>query len=304
MRKRIDITGDKYGMLHVLEETEPIFHKSGKKIRQYLCRCECGNRVVVRMNNLRTGNTTSCGCYNKKILKEKVFQDLSGLKFGRLTVSKRHESVNWTRYWFCLCECGNEVRVMASDLKSGHTKSCGCLQKEKASWSHGVYLKGKKFGRLTVIEEAGVKKRKRLWECICECGNTTILSTNALNRGNTKSCGCYALEMRGDKHPRYDPTITDAERENNRYRTGGVNPETWRKKVFERDNYTCVLCGQYGGRLNAHHLNGWNWFPKGRFDVENGVTLCEPCHKGFHKEYLNGNNTKEQFEEYKKKVLA
>lgn len=70
------------------------------------------------------------------------FEDLTGKKFGKLTVIKRVENhvqpsgASYTR-WLCKCECGNEVTVRTSDLTRGHTKSCGCLQKEKVT-THGL----------------------------------------------------------------------------------------------------------------------------------------------------------------------
>lgn len=67
--------------------------------------------------------------------------DLSGMNFGRLAVMKRHGTNKHKKAtWLCLCECGNEAVVITSKLRSGHTKSCGCLQKErtsKASIGHG-----------------------------------------------------------------------------------------------------------------------------------------------------------------------
>lgn len=60
-----------------------------------------------------------------------IFIDLTGQKFGRLTVIKRVGNTKWgTALWLCQCECGNENVVKTSDLKSGHTKSCGCSRKE------------------------------------------------------------------------------------------------------------------------------------------------------------------------------
>lgn len=55
----------------------------------------------------------------------------------------------------------------------------------------------------------------------------------------------------------------------------------WRKKVFEKDNYTCQKCGAKGNKvyLTAHHKKSWTHFPKLRFIVSNGETLCEDCHK-------------------------
>ena len=73
----------------------------------------------------------------------------------------------------------------------------------------------------------------------------------------------------------------------------------WYKKVFIRDNYTCKHCGKRGkGNLNAHHLESYSDNEELRYNIDNGITLCEKCHKNFHKIYGYGNNTKEQFYEY------
>lgn len=61
------------------------------------------------------------------------FQDLTGQKFGRLTVLKRVENRGKTTYWECQCECGTIKEVWAGDLRTGkQVKSCGCLQKAAA----------------------------------------------------------------------------------------------------------------------------------------------------------------------------
>lgn len=69
-------------------------------------------------------------------------ENLIGKKFGRLRVVGDGTHENWIHKWECLCDCGNKVYVATSKLKSGHTQSCGCLQKErtsKASLIHGKY---------------------------------------------------------------------------------------------------------------------------------------------------------------------
>lgn len=59
--------------------------------------------------------------------------DLTGQRFGRLTVIKFAETKNHTLYWKCKCDCGNIKIIAGNDLKSKKIKSCGCLRKEKAS---------------------------------------------------------------------------------------------------------------------------------------------------------------------------
>ena len=77
----------------------------------------------------------------------------------------------------------------------------------------------------------------------------------------------------------------------------------WRLKVYSRDNFTCVKCGKKRDSktmINAHHLESFKTNVEKRYDVNNGVTLCEQCHINFHTKYSNVNNTRTQFEEYLK----
>lgn len=77
--------------------------------------------------------------------------------------------------------------------------------------------------------------------------------------------------------------------------------QKWAKKVKQRDNYTCQLCFASGSGvyLHSHHLNSWDLFPDQRYQLDNGITLCNQCHFSFHKISGLGTNTKYQFEQFK-----
>lgn len=81
-------------------------------------------------------------------------------------------------------------------------------------------------------------------------------------------CGDRSLNWKGGITP-----INTKIRNSKRY-------AKWRKKVFERDGYKCVLCGYDKGHiLEADHIKEFSRYPKLRFLLKNGRTLCKPCHK-------------------------
>lgn len=67
-------------------------------------------------------------------------------------------------------------------------------------------------------------------------------------------------------------------------RRGGARYSAWRTAVYKRDNFTCQHCGCGKVYLNAHHIKCWNDFPALRYDVTNGITLCESCHTMLHQQ--------------------
>jgi hypothetical protein len=70
-------------------------------------------------------------------------KDITGQKFGRLTVLKRVENIRTAAAWLCKCDCGNEVVVVGNKLRSGHTQSCTCSQKDKASEANKTHGRSK-----------------------------------------------------------------------------------------------------------------------------------------------------------------
>jgi HNH endonuclease len=153
----------------------------------------CGESYLTRYDKIGDFCSNECRIENRKIKK-----DITGKRFGRLVVIKKTNKKKYGSYvWKCLCDCGNIKEVKRNDLISGATKSCGCLQKEKASESHKLNLIGKRFGRLVVLEDTGKKPKKSrntIWKCICDCGNISEIRGDYLTNETTKSCGCYKID--------------------------------------------------------------------------------------------------------------
>lgn len=124
-------------------------------------------------------------------------RDITELRSGKLTAIKPL-GLNEKQQviWLCKCDCGKEHKTDATNITRNRIISCGC--------SKGKDITGQKFNMLTVIKKTGkscnTAKNAIEWECLCECGNTTFVSSKNLRRGNTKSCGCL---MKGENHPNY-----------------------------------------------------------------------------------------------------
>ena len=116
--------------------------------------------------------------------------NLTGQRFGKLVVlGDSGERGNGAVMWDCICDCGERSKVRGHSLKSGRSKSCGCMVRGKSD------LKGQRFGKLVVIKDVGRKNGMVLWECLCDCGKHTNVVSNHLTRGHTKSCGCMTAKI-------------------------------------------------------------------------------------------------------------
>lgn len=114
--KAIDITGLRFGKLTVINRAEN--SKGGNA--QWLCLCSCGNTTIATTSILRSGHKISCGCA--------AVHDLTGEKFGMLTVIKRADNIGKKVSWQCLCDCGRLSQSTTTNLIDGKSTSCGCVR--------------------------------------------------------------------------------------------------------------------------------------------------------------------------------
>lgn len=134
----------------------------------------------------------------------------------------------------------------------------------------------------------------------CETCSKVFRSKNIKSRPNReKYCSkqCYTVWQKSEANKgSNNPSYVDGgnhESELNKLRKTDEWKE-WRDRVYQRDDYTCVLCGQKGGRLHPHHIKKKSLYPGLVFDVSNGITLCKDCHisKGIH---VDGGAYERQF---------
>ena len=199
--------------------------------------------------------------------------DLTGQKFGRLTVIEKNLEVSKIKkrsYWNCICECGNTHVAVESVLKNGHTKSCGCLRQEttkKQGQKNTTNLIGQKFGRLTVVQRTDKRSsdRQYIWLCQCECGGYAEVITSNLTHSCTHSCGCLVGEnakkqlrmlheyQQGELHPSWQGGISSIKQHLH------DTILDWFTFTKQQTNYTCQLTGKQKCNLHTHHLYSFNF---------------------------------------------
>jgi 5-methylcytosine-specific restriction endonuclease McrA len=136
-----------------------------------------------------------------------------GTKFNRLTIieelSDKQVGKAYKRRVKCVCDCGTTTEALLEALVSNKKRSCGCLHKETFKREPAIQV-GDRFNRLLVVSENSIKispggSRKKVWNLLCDCGNSHTATTSSLTTGTVKSCGCYHSEtsIENSKKSRY-----------------------------------------------------------------------------------------------------
>lgn len=188
----------------------------------------------------------------------------------------------------CRCSyCGNSISRYKWDKLT--TKSFYCSQICK-SLHQKETLKGENNPNFKSVK------------CECKNCNKDLYKTDYhINSRKNVFCSRECLwdymkeNNKGENNPNYDETLSQEHRIQHRITD---DYSEWRKRVYEKYDYTCQCCNKKGYDIVAHHLDGYNWCIEKRTNIDNGVVLCKDCHIKFHSTYGYGNNTKEQFNEF------
>lgn len=200
----------------------------------------------------------------------------------------------------CRCDCGVAKSVAKGALVEGKSRSCGCVRAPRKPYN--PFLKRCKGH----VQTAATREKLRLAHlgkkpseevrkkmCIAHSGrrNSGWIDGRTfcpkcgrrMSGSESKTClECFKkldyADRRGAASPVWKGGLTPI---HTKLRT---SPEyrSWRMDVFRRDGFTCSECGAKRAYLNAHHVKSFTQYPEGRYDIDNGITLCASCHKAVH----------------------
>lgn len=196
------------------------------------------------------------------------------------------------------CENGHTFYRTWSDISDGHMQCDECVKRFNNHEQFVSYINNKYNGEYEIlglyVNSATKIKVKHI-----KCG--TIFDIRPENLANGHGCpNSLCCKKHGKEHYRYNEDLTDEERFSDR--KSKKEYRDWRLAVYKAYNFSCDICRNKSLKNNkivAHHLESYDTNIDLRYDVTNGVALCECCHIDFHKKYGFGKNTAEQYREYK-----
>lgn len=195
-----------------------------------------------------------------------------------------------------VCKNGHEFKIIWSEYKQG--KGCSkCVRRYEDKDGYIKVVEEMYGDEYSLIGDYVNSQTKTLMKHN-KCGYEWEVYPNSITQGH----GCPKCSYkRGEEHYKWNPDLTDEDRKKNSSRLTQLGYKKWRGDVLGNGGNMCVVCGvkkSKNNKLVPHHLNSWDTHVDERFNVDNGVAICEIHHNEFHMMYGYGKNTKEQFEEY------
>lgn len=239
-------------------------------LKPHAYRCSCGLESTIILGNFRKGKR--CGFCNSTVVTRNL-QEVQEYYLMQGCVFLEDSYTGSEQYAKYLCSCGNEHASRISNFKLGHR--CPICAKVKSAETKKVGAVKYSISLETVKAIFAEQGHKLLsfssldvpTMYLCNCGreDAVVLHSSTLYYPRVcKACRAEKRELR----PRSVPAYYE-----------------WRFQVFLRDGFACKACNSTE-QLNAHHKKSWAKYPKARFDINNGITLCQECHTyGLHVKY-------------------
>lgn len=169
------------------------------------------------------------------------------------------------------------LQTRGNKRRRGEVRKCGYCEKE--IYVLPTYVKKRRISFCSQKHMIAHKKEHAIQICVlCKVCSSPILTKPSNQKWRPRvTCSKECLKKhRREKAEQRRQTYTKHQVD----RLARYSPETeiWRKAVFERDDYTCQMCGVRGSYLEADHIKPWAYYPELRFELTNGRTLCKGCH--------------------------
>lgn len=198
--------------------------------------------------------------------------DLTGKRYGLLTVLKQDQDEFENKYWLCKCDCGNIYSTYTHVLEKNKKKHCGCIKYKE--------LTGERFGKLTVLKNTNKRKRRYvIWKCKCDCGTEFETSSNNLLSGKTKSCGCL---KKGN--------IIKMHSHNKKTKIDGIQVSSIQNYFLRKNNKTGTtgVSQSRNDKFNAQISIKGKKYNLGEYEtIEKAIEARKNGEKKYHEPFLN-----------------
>ena len=204
------------------------------------------------------GRRSSCNSFSQ----EKCIHGLAVFIFWRQVMK------------LCECGCGQPTKII-----KGTNKNRGYKRGEYYKFLHGHATKGKTGiytkERLEQLREARIGNKFWAGRKHTKESKNKNRESHIGNRHNSETI----KKMSGKNHPNWKGGITPL----HMTIRNSIKYKLYRESIFTRDNWTCQECKKRSKandylRIEVHHIKPFALFPKLRFKIDNGVTLCKKCH--------------------------
>ena len=287
------------------------YYENNKQKLKFVC--SCGSIYTKILNEyLKSPICYNCSIKNRSVTRRIKFEEVqSYFKDKNLVlITKKSEYKDVQTMLTFICKCGNLCfkRFRALIIEPEKCMCNACLSNQngygiKISYDYICkFIKNCNCELLTIEDD--YKNTQHKIDVKCKCGNIFETKFCYFLYEKKRQCDECGLKLRiGENHPNWKGGLTT---ENHKIRNS-KEYSRWRMAVFTRDNFICQCCHDISKanrrKIKAHHILNFSEHEELRFDVSNGITICDTCHNpiyknSFHNLYGTRNNTSEQLDEF------